>query len=133
MNPTTRTRNALAIGTTAELAASISLLGFGPALWSSQAPGWEIWTLGLVMGCLLILTLARMAQTWVLSLEEGGTWRRKVAIGFGISLAGWIGLIALFMLKFVRPELMLPTWLYFVAFATHISGALYALKQLGRI
>jgi hypothetical protein len=133
MKALTRTRNALAIGITVELAASISLLGFGPSLWSTQAPGWEYVTLGLVMACLLILTLARMAQTWVLGLEEGGTWRRKVAIGFGVSLTGWIGLIALFMLKFIKPELTLPTALYFVAFATHISGALYALKKLGRI
>ena len=129
----TLNRNLLATTFAAELGACISILGFGPSVWMTGASGWESWTLSALALCLGVMTASKMIQSWVLGAEDEGVWRRKVAIGFGVSLLGWIGLIALFALRIISPDLEVHVGFYFVAFATHISGALYALKQLGRI
>ena len=107
-------------GLSAELAAGLLLCGMPDEV----AARW-------LVGCVAVLVAGRVVQIWAFTHDESVRWRRSMSSAFGLSIAGWLGLLVLFGLRLLVPELQAPWLLYALALGMHLGGGLWAWRVLG--
>lgn len=124
-------RQILLMTSAAELAASLTALQLTLRHHAQQADAPWTWLVGgaLVL-CLAVMSIARFLQLSYGALAGAEPWMRRLALSMGVSLSGWVGLIVLFALRVLRPDLDLPPAFLLAAFAVHIAGAVASLYEL---